>query len=59
MAESWAEERESKSGAALALDNIGIYCLPVGIRPSDELMDGGAVLYANTRTGPGFGEGEI
>ncbi|PON82507.1 MORN motif [Trema orientale] len=39
IAQEWAKERAAKAGATSTLDNLIIFCLPVGVRPSEELQD--------------------
>ncbi|PON79178.1 MORN motif [Parasponia andersonii] len=39
IAQEWAKERAAKAGATSTLDNLSIFCLPVGVRPSEELQD--------------------
>ncbi|KAK4842089.1 hypothetical protein QYF36_015554 [Acer negundo] len=46
IAQEWAKEREADPGATPMLDNLSIFCLPVGVRPSEQLSDG----VGNTHT---------
>lgn len=39
IAQQWARERAADAELASALDNISIFDLPVGVRPSEELKD--------------------
>ncbi|XP_015894284.1 protein ACCUMULATION AND REPLICATION OF CHLOROPLASTS 3, chloroplastic isoform X2 [Ziziphus jujuba] len=39
IAQEWAKERAAKAGAGSVLDKLSIFCLPVGVRPSEELKD--------------------
>lgn len=39
IAQQWARERAADAELASALDNISIFDLPVGVRPSEELQD--------------------
>lgn len=37
IAQQWAKERSADSRASTVIDNLGIFCLPVGVRASEEL----------------------
>lgn len=37
IAQQWAKERSADSRASTMIDNLGIFCLPVGVRASEEL----------------------
>lgn len=39
IAEEWAKERATDTGTAPIIDDLSIFHLPVGVRPSDELRD--------------------
>lgn len=39
IAEEWAKERAVDTGTAPMIDDLNIFHLPVGVRPSDELKD--------------------
>ena len=39
IAEEWAKERTTDNGTAPIIDDLSIFHLPVGVRPSDELRD--------------------
>lgn len=39
IAQQWARERAADAELASALDNISIFDLPVGVRPSEEVQD--------------------
>lgn len=39
IAEKWAKERTTDNGTAPIIDDLSIFHLPVGVRPSDELRD--------------------
>lgn len=39
IAQEWAKERAADAGATPVLDNLSIFCLPVGVRPSEQLTD--------------------
>lgn len=40
LAKDWAKERAAEDGATVILDNLSTFCLPVGVRPPEELKDG-------------------
>ncbi|XVE91892.1 hypothetical protein REPUB_Repub01dG0050600 [Reevesia pubescens] len=46
LAQEWAKERVSDREATPVLDNLSIFCLPVGVRSSEKLKDGVNTLYA-------------
>lgn len=46
LAQEWAKERAADSEATLVLDNISIFCLPVGVKSSEELKEGVNTSYA-------------
>ncbi|XVE74596.1 hypothetical protein DITRI_Ditri12bG0030000 [Diplodiscus trichospermus] len=46
LAQQWAKERATDSEAMPVLDNVSIFCLPVGVRCSEELKEGVSTLYA-------------
>ncbi|XP_006420705.2 protein ACCUMULATION AND REPLICATION OF CHLOROPLASTS 3, chloroplastic isoform X1 [Citrus sinensis] len=37
IAQQWAKERSADSRASTMIDNLGIFCLPIGVRASEEL----------------------
>lgn len=39
IAQEWAKERAAEAGTTSTLDKLSIFCLPVGVRPSEELND--------------------
>ncbi|XP_024019398.1 protein ACCUMULATION AND REPLICATION OF CHLOROPLASTS 3 [Morus notabilis] len=39
IAQEWAKERAAEAEATSTLDKLSIFCLPVGVRPSQELKD--------------------
>ncbi|KAH0990834.1 hypothetical protein GBA52_002317 [Prunus armeniaca] len=39
LAKDWAKERAAEDGATVILDNLSTFCLPVGVRPPEELKD--------------------
>ncbi|XP_020534978.1 protein ACCUMULATION AND REPLICATION OF CHLOROPLASTS 3 isoform X2 [Jatropha curcas] len=43
IAQQWAKER---AGASSMLDNLSIFCLPVGVRPSGEFKEGLNISYS-------------
>ncbi|EOY01211.1 1-phosphatidylinositol-4-phosphate 5-kinase, putative isoform 2 [Theobroma cacao] len=47
LAQEWAKERAADSEATPVLDNLSIFCLPVGVRSSEELTEGVNTLYAS------------
>ncbi|XVF43497.1 hypothetical protein PTKIN_Ptkin02bG0044700 [Pterospermum kingtungense] len=46
LAQEWAKERAANSEATLVLDNISIFCLPVGVKSSEESKEVDNTLYA-------------
>ncbi|XP_038994167.1 protein ACCUMULATION AND REPLICATION OF CHLOROPLASTS 3-like isoform X2 [Hibiscus syriacus] len=46
LAKEWAKERAADSEATPVLDNLSIFCLPVGVRSSEELKEGVNTLNA-------------
>ncbi|OMO60757.1 Cell division protein FtsZ [Corchorus capsularis] len=46
LAQEWAKERAADSEATPVLDNLSMFRLPVGVRSSEELKEGGNNLYA-------------
>ena len=46
LAQEWAKERAADSEATPVLNNLSIFCLPVGVRSSEELKEGVDTLYA-------------
>ncbi|XWS64010.1 hypothetical protein CRYUN_Cryun06bG0150200 [Craigia yunnanensis] len=46
LAQEWAKERAADSEATPVLENLTIFCLPVGVRSSEELKEGVDTLYA-------------
>lgn len=39
IAQAWAKERAAEASATSTLDKLSLFCLPVGVRPSQELKD--------------------
>ncbi|XVF02954.1 hypothetical protein REPUB_Repub04eG0218700 [Reevesia pubescens] len=46
LAQEWVKERAADLEAKPVLDNLSIFCLPVGVRSSEELKEGSNTLYA-------------
>ncbi|MBA0848767.1 hypothetical protein Goshw_006890, partial [Gossypium schwendimanii] len=46
LAKEWAKERAADSEATPVLDNLSIFCLPVGVRSSEEPEEGISTLNA-------------
>ncbi|KAL5830002.1 hypothetical protein ACOSQ3_019470 [Xanthoceras sorbifolium] len=45
IAQEWAKERAADAGATPMLDKLSIFCLPVGVRPSDQLSNGVSISH--------------
>lgn len=50
IAEEWAKEKTAETGATSMSDNLSIFSLPVGVRPSEELKEGITTQHASERT---------
>ncbi|KAJ0096254.1 hypothetical protein Patl1_15695 [Pistacia atlantica] len=55
-AQKWARERAADSGSTLTLDNLSIFCLPVGVRLSEELKDRASILNISKLQEPKTGD---
>lgn len=52
IAEKWAKERAVDTGTTRMLDNLSIFHLPVGVRPSDELKDNYNISFTTPNPDP-------
>ncbi|KAB1206064.1 Protein ACCUMULATION AND REPLICATION OF CHLOROPLASTS 3 [Morella rubra] len=52
IAEEWAKERAVDTGTTPMLDNLSIFHLPVGVRPSDELKDNYNISFTTPNPDP-------
>lgn len=55
-AQEWARERAADSGSTSTLDNLSIFCLPVGVRLSEELKDRASILNISKLQEPKSGD---
>ncbi|KAM3705615.1 hypothetical protein ACJW31_03G093600 [Castanea mollissima] len=52
IAEEWAKERATDTGTAPKIDDLSIFHLPVGVRPSDELRDNVNISFTTQNPDP-------
>ncbi|XP_044489194.1 protein ACCUMULATION AND REPLICATION OF CHLOROPLASTS 3 isoform X2 [Mangifera indica] len=55
-AQEWARERAADPGSTSTLDNLSIFCLPVGVRPLEELKDRTTVFNVSKLLEPKNGD---
>ncbi|XP_031283124.1 protein ACCUMULATION AND REPLICATION OF CHLOROPLASTS 3-like isoform X2 [Pistacia vera] len=55
-AQKWARERAADSGSTSTLDNLSIFCLPVGVRLSEEFKDRASILNISKLQEPKTGD---
>lgn len=52
IAQEWAKERAAEAGANSVLNKLSIFCLPVGVRPAEELKDNVNISSLTHKTEP-------